>query len=47
MTVPIVYQDEVIGTFNVESPEPNAFGPEDLRNSPSCSHANSPAACTR
>ena len=31
MTVPIVYQDEVIGTFNVESPEPNAFGPEDLQ----------------
>lgn len=31
MTVPIVYQDEAIGTFNVESPEPNAFGPEDLQ----------------
>jgi GAF domain-containing protein/ActR/RegA family two-component response regulator len=31
MTVPIIYQDEVIGTFNVESPEPNAFGPEDLQ----------------
>src|SRR4029079_10242345 len=31
MTVPIVYQDQVIGTFNVESPEPNAFGPEDLQ----------------
>ena len=31
MTVPIVYQDAVIGTFNVESPEPNAFGPEDLQ----------------
>jgi GAF domain-containing protein/ActR/RegA family two-component response regulator len=31
MTVPIVHQDEVIGTFNVESPEPNAFGPEDLQ----------------
>lgn len=31
MTVPIVYQDEVIGTFNVESPRPNSFGPEDLQ----------------
>ncbi|HEX3151954.1 MAG TPA: GAF domain-containing protein [Gemmataceae bacterium] len=31
MTVPIIYQDEVIGTFNVESPDPNAFGPEDLQ----------------
>jgi two-component system, sensor histidine kinase SagS len=31
MTVPIVYQDEVIGTFNVESPRPNAFGSEDLQ----------------
>jgi CheY-like chemotaxis protein len=29
--VPIIYQDQVIGTFNVESPEPNAFGPEDLQ----------------
>jgi GAF domain-containing protein/CheY-like chemotaxis protein len=31
MTAPIIYQDQVIGTFNVESPEPNAFGPEDLQ----------------
>jgi CheY-like chemotaxis protein len=31
MTVPIIYHDEVIGTFNVESPQPNAFGPEDLQ----------------
>jgi GAF domain-containing protein/CheY-like chemotaxis protein len=31
MTVPIVYHDQVIGTFNVESPRPNAFGPEDLQ----------------
>jgi two-component system, sensor histidine kinase SagS len=31
MTVPIIYQDQVIGTFNVESPETNAFGPEDLQ----------------
>lgn len=31
MTVPILYHDEVIGTFNVESPQPNAFGQEDLQ----------------
>src|SRR5262249_4296290 len=31
MTVPIIYQDEVIGTFNVESPRPNGFGSEDLQ----------------
>jgi GAF domain-containing protein/CheY-like chemotaxis protein len=31
MTVPIIHQDEVIGTFNVESPRPHAFGPEDLQ----------------
>ena len=31
MTVPLVFQDGVIGTFNVESPEPNAFGQEDLQ----------------
>lgn len=31
MTVPLMVQDQVIGTFNVESPEPNAFGPEDLQ----------------
>ena len=31
MTVPIIYQDDVIGTFNVESPQVNAFGPEDLK----------------
>ena len=31
MTVPVVFRDEVIGTFNVESPQPNAFGPEDLQ----------------
>jgi CheY-like chemotaxis protein len=29
LTVPLIYQDQVIGTFNVESPEPNAFGEED------------------
>lgn len=31
MTVPILFHDEVIGTFNVESPQINAFGPEDLQ----------------
>src|SRR5207244_1795930 len=31
LTVPIVSQDEVIGTFNVESPQPNAFGEQDLQ----------------
>jgi len=31
MTVPIIFNDEVIGTFNVESPQSNAFGPEDLQ----------------
>jgi CheY-like chemotaxis protein len=31
LTVPIVAQDEVIGTFNVESPQPNAFGEDDLQ----------------
>jgi len=31
MTVPLVFQEGVIGTFNVESPKPNAFGAEDLQ----------------
>lgn len=29
LTVPLVAQDQVIGTFNVESPEPDAFGEDD------------------
>ena len=29
LTVPLVYQDKVIGTFNVESPKLNAFSDED------------------
>lgn len=29
LTVPLLFQDHVIGTFNVESPEPNAFDEED------------------
>ncbi|HZY83216.1 MAG TPA: response regulator, partial [Gemmataceae bacterium] len=31
LTVPLRFQDRVVGTFNVESPRPNAFGEEDLQ----------------
>jgi len=31
LTVPLISQDQVIGTFNVESPKPNAFSTEDLQ----------------
>ncbi|MBV9123685.1 MAG: response regulator [Planctomycetes bacterium] len=31
LTVPLIAQDQVIGTFNVESPETNAFGEDDLK----------------
>lgn len=31
LTVPLLFNDEVIGTFNVESPRANAFTPEDLQ----------------
>lgn len=31
LTVPLVYHDEVIGSFNVESPEINAFNDSDVR----------------
>jgi CheY-like chemotaxis protein len=31
LTVPLIYQDQVIGTFNVESPHLGAFGDEDLQ----------------
>lgn len=31
LTVPIISQDEVIGTFNVESPRPNAFNNDDVQ----------------
>jgi CheY-like chemotaxis protein len=31
LTVPLTVQDKVIGTFNVESPRPNAFGEDDLK----------------
>jgi len=30
LTVPLILHDEVIGTFNVESPEPRAFSEDDL-----------------
>lgn len=31
MTVPLIYQDEVVGTFNVESPQVNAFDDQDVQ----------------
>lgn len=31
LTVPLIYQEQVIGTFNVESPRPGAFGENDLQ----------------
>lgn len=31
MTIPLKFQDEVIGTLNVESPRVNGFGPDDLQ----------------
>jgi putative methionine-R-sulfoxide reductase with GAF domain len=31
LTVPLIYQDQVIGTFNVESTEPNHFTEDDLQ----------------
>src|SRR5436190_18708787 len=31
LTVPLMLHDEVIGTFNVESPEPRAFSESDLQ----------------
>jgi CheY-like chemotaxis protein len=31
MTVPLLYQDTLVGTFNVESPRLNAFTPTDLQ----------------
>jgi len=31
LTVPLIVSDEVIGTFNVESPRPNAFTQQDLQ----------------
>jgi CheY-like chemotaxis protein len=31
ITVPLIAGDEVIGTFNIESPKPNAFSEDDLK----------------
>lgn len=31
LTVPLKYEDEVVGTLNVESPRANGFGPDDLQ----------------
>jgi len=31
ITVPLIWHDQVIGTFNVESPEPHAFTEQDLQ----------------
>src|SRR5439155_21094487 len=31
LTVPLLVGDEVIGTFNVESPRPNAFSGQDVQ----------------
>jgi len=31
LTVPLIFHDEVIGTFNVESPEPSAFSESDVQ----------------
>lgn len=31
LTVPLIWHDQVIGTFNVESPEPGAFSESDLQ----------------
>ena len=31
LTVPLIFQDKVVGTFNVESPKTNAFGKADLQ----------------
>jgi two-component system, sensor histidine kinase SagS len=31
LTVPLIYNDEVVGTLNVESPRTDGFGPDDLQ----------------
>jgi CheY-like chemotaxis protein len=38
LTVPLIYQDRVIGTFNVESDRPDAFGEDDLHFAEMFSH---------
>jgi CheY-like chemotaxis protein/putative methionine-R-sulfoxide reductase with GAF domain len=39
LTVPLRFGDKVVGTFNVESPRPNAFGEQDLQFAEIFSHA--------
>jgi len=31
MTIPLIYDDNVVGTLNIESPRVNGFGPDDLQ----------------
>jgi CheY-like chemotaxis protein/PAS domain-containing protein len=38
LTVPLIFQDRVIGTLNVESDRPNAFGEDDLQFAEMFSH---------
>ncbi|HWG43701.1 MAG TPA: response regulator [Gemmataceae bacterium] len=38
LTVPLIFQDKVIGTFNIENPRPNAFGEADLQFAEMFSH---------
>lgn len=39
LTVPLRYGDQIVGTFNVESPKPDAFNEEDLQFAEIFSHA--------
>src|SRR5262249_20155746 len=39
LTVPLLFNDQVIGTFNVESRRRNAFGPDDVQFAEIFSHA--------
>jgi CheY-like chemotaxis protein/GAF domain-containing protein len=46
LTVPLIFQDRVIGTMNVESPQPNAFGEDDLQFAEEFSHEVAAALTT-
>jgi CheY-like chemotaxis protein len=46
LTVPLIFQDRVIGTMNVESPVANAFGEDDLRFAEEFSHEVAAALTT-
>jgi CheY-like chemotaxis protein/PAS domain-containing protein len=46
LTVPLIFQDRVIGTMNVESRQPNAFGEDDLRFAEEFSHEVAAALTT-